>query len=54
MPAVRSIVASASRDRYRFSSIVSGIVTSTPFQMRAKPMAEDAVARAFQARVQRP
>jgi mono/diheme cytochrome c family protein len=54
MPAVRSIVSSASRDRYRFSSIVSGIVTSTPFQMRAKPMAEDSVARAFQARVQRP
>ena len=36
MPAVRSIVSSASRDRYRFSSIVSGIVTSTPFQMRMK------------------
>ena len=36
MPAVRSIVVSASRDRYRFSSIVSGIVTSTPFQMRMK------------------
>ena len=36
MPAVRAIVASASRDRYRFSSIVAGIVTSTPFQMRMK------------------
>jgi hypothetical protein len=36
MPAVRSIVATASRDRYVFSSIVSGIVTSTPFQMRMK------------------
>jgi hypothetical protein len=45
MPAVRSIVSSASRDRYRFSSIVSGIVTSTPFQMRAKPDAE--VVQAF-------
>jgi mono/diheme cytochrome c family protein len=45
MPAVRSIVASASRDRYRFSSIVSGIVTSTPFQMRAKPDTE--VVQAF-------
>jgi mono/diheme cytochrome c family protein len=36
MPAVRAIVASARRDGYRFSSIVSGIVTSTPFQMRMK------------------
>jgi mono/diheme cytochrome c family protein len=45
MPAVRSIVASASRDRYRFSSIVSGIVTSTPFQMRMKPVSE--VVQAF-------
>jgi hypothetical protein len=45
MPAVRSIVASASRDRYRFSSIVSGIITSTPFQMRVKPDSE--VVQAF-------
>jgi Protein of unknown function (DUF1585) len=35
MPAVRAIV-SASRDHYRFSSIVIGIVNSTPFQMRVK------------------
>jgi len=34
MPAVRAIVRSAGRDGYRFSSIVRGIVTSVPFQMR--------------------
>jgi uncharacterized protein DUF1592/uncharacterized protein DUF1588/uncharacterized protein DUF1587/uncharacterized protein DUF1595/uncharacterized protein DUF1585 len=33
MPAVRAIVRGA-RDGYRFSSIVAGIVTSTPFEMR--------------------
>jgi hypothetical protein len=36
MPAVRSIVSSASRDGYRFSSIVLGIVNCAPFRMRAK------------------
>ena len=35
MPAVRKIVKDASRDGYRFSSIVLGIVRSVPFQMRA-------------------
>ena len=34
MPAVRAIVRDAARDNYRFSSIVMGIVRSTPFQMR--------------------
>ena len=34
MPAVRKIVGDAARDGYRFSSIVRGIVTSTPFEMR--------------------
>jgi mono/diheme cytochrome c family protein len=34
MPAVRQIVRDAARDNYRFSSIVMGIVKSTPFQMR--------------------
>jgi mono/diheme cytochrome c family protein len=34
MPAVRQIVRDASRDNYRFSSIVMGIVKSVPFQMR--------------------
>jgi hypothetical protein len=34
MPAVRQIVRAAERDNYRFSSIVTGIVGSAPFQMR--------------------
>ena len=34
MPTVREIVDTASRDDYRFSSIVLGIVNSTPFKMR--------------------
>ena len=33
-PAVRKIVRDAAADKYRFSSIVLGIVKSTPFQMR--------------------
>ena len=35
MPAVRAIVRSSSRDNYRFSSLVRGIVSSVPFQMRS-------------------
>ena len=35
-PAVRRIVAQAAARDYRFSSIVSGIVQSTPFQMKVK------------------
>jgi hypothetical protein len=33
-PTVRAIVREAARDDYRFSTIVLGIVNSTPFQMR--------------------
>jgi hypothetical protein len=33
LPAVRAIVRNANRDNYRFSSIVLGVVNSTPFQM---------------------
>jgi mono/diheme cytochrome c family protein len=36
MPAVRNIVRDAARDKYRFSSLVLGVVKSTPFQMRTK------------------
>jgi hypothetical protein len=36
MPAVRAIVRDAARDDYRLSAIVSGIVRSTPFQMKTK------------------
>src|SRR5262245_46413439 len=35
MPAVRAIVRAAARDDYRFSSLVRGIVSSVPFQMRS-------------------
>jgi len=34
MPAVRKILRDAQADNYRFSSIIFGIVNSTPFQMR--------------------
>ena len=33
-PTIRDIVRNAEREDYRFASIVSGIVNSTPFQMR--------------------
>ncbi len=33
-PAVRKIVRDARADGYRFSSLIVGIATSTPFQMR--------------------
>ena len=36
MPIVRSVVRQASRDNYRFSSLILGIVESQPFQMRTK------------------
>jgi len=36
MPAVRAIVREASKDGYRFSALVKGIVNSTPFRMRRK------------------
>jgi hypothetical protein len=34
MPAVRKIVRDASQDDYRFSSLISGVIHSTPFQMK--------------------
>jgi Protein of unknown function (DUF1585)/Protein of unknown function (DUF1588) len=33
-PAVRKIVSEAQKDKYRFSSLILGIVNSVPFQMR--------------------
>jgi cytochrome c5 len=36
MPAVRAIVRKAAADDYRFSSLVMGVATSVPFQMRTK------------------
>jgi cytochrome c5 len=41
MPAVRAIVRDAARNGYRFSSIIEGIVRSTPFQMRRSPSRQD-------------
>jgi len=40
MPAIRAIVRDAARDKYKFSSIVMGIVRSMPFQMRGAPQNE--------------
>ena len=37
MPAVRAILRDAARDNYRFSTLVLGVVHSTPFQMRTAP-----------------
>jgi hypothetical protein len=45
MPTVRSIVREAGRDEYRWSSIVLGVVTSAPFQMRTTPTNTVAQAR---------
>ena len=36
MPAVRAVARSAARQDYRFSSLVVGVVQSTPFQMKKK------------------
>jgi len=36
-PAVRAIVRESARDDYRMSSLITAIVTSTPFQMRRTP-----------------
>ena len=46
MPVVRAIVRDAEASDYRFSSIVLGIVTSEPFQMRIKSEASAEVALA--------
>jgi len=37
---VRSVVHDAARDHYRMSSLVLGIVKSTPFQMRQSKLEE--------------
>src|SRR5205814_10564268 len=36
-PVVRAIVRKAARDNYRLSSLITAIVSSTPFQMRSTP-----------------
>jgi uncharacterized protein DUF1592/uncharacterized protein DUF1588/uncharacterized protein DUF1585/uncharacterized protein DUF1587/uncharacterized protein DUF1595 len=42
MPVVRSIARDAARHNYRFTSLVTGIVKSTPFAMRKSPDPEPA------------
>jgi mono/diheme cytochrome c family protein len=46
MPTVRTIVRGAEANKYRFSSLVAGIVKSEPFQMNMKPAAAPAGQRA--------
>jgi len=41
-PAIREAVNSAQKDDYRFSTLVSNIVSSRPFQMRMSQTADDA------------
>jgi mono/diheme cytochrome c family protein len=41
MPAVRKIVHGAAEDDYRFSSLLMGVVTSDPFQMRRIPLPDE-------------
>jgi hypothetical protein len=45
MPTVRTILARAAADDYRFSAILDGVVTSMPFRMRLKSAAADAAER---------
>ena len=41
MPVVRGIVHDAAKNDYKFTSLIMGIVKSTPFQMRkSQPAAE--------------
>jgi hypothetical protein len=44
-PAIRSIVRASAPERYRFSSIVTGIVRSVPFRMRTKAPAGEGPVR---------
>jgi hypothetical protein len=46
MPVVRSIVRDTARNNYRFTSLVAGIVHSTPFQMRVKTTTDETKAAA--------
>jgi hypothetical protein len=43
MPTVRAILRDASRDNYRFSTLILGVVHSTPFQMRTTPRDTESV-----------
>jgi hypothetical protein len=43
MPTVRAILRDASRDNYRFSALILGVVHSAPFEMRTAPHDTEAV-----------
>jgi hypothetical protein len=45
MPVVRAIVKDAARTNYRFSSLVTGIATSAPFQMKMRAQEENTSAQ---------
>jgi hypothetical protein len=47
MPVVRQIARDAASQNYRFSSIVLGIVNSTPFQKKLKASDSNVVAAGF-------
>ncbi|MEE8129723.1 MAG: DUF1585 domain-containing protein, partial [Vicinamibacterales bacterium] len=49
-PAVRAIEREAASDDYRFSSLILGIVKSTPFQMRRPPSGDSTSATTVAAR----
>lgn len=51
-PAVRQIVRDAAANEYAWSSIIFGIVKSTPFQMRAPPAPEPAPGAPAQPKIQ--
>ena len=42
-PAIRRIVAESAKENYRFTSIIKGIVTSQPFTMREREMANNRI-----------
>jgi hypothetical protein len=46
MPMVRTIVRESEASSYRFSSLVTSIVRSTPFQMSMKPATQASAQRA--------
>ncbi len=44
MPTIRAILRESSKDNYKFSSILMGVIKSTPFQMKVKKAAGNVVA----------
>ena len=46
MPAIRKVVHDAEANDYRFADIFSGIIKSTPFQMKTMPSQQDVPAAA--------